>query len=380
MEYVRLKDIGQIITGNTPPTSKPEYYGDYMPFIKATDIPIGVKCTLVTEQSYSKLAAEKYKKSLVPKGSTCVVTIGSIGKKMTYAHTDLFVNQAINAIVPKDSYDNEYIFYNVRCSVLPQLKKLDSGTTSGRENISKTSFSSIRIPVIKDKNVQRRIGIILSTYDSLIENNTKRIRLLEKMAENLYKEWFVRFRFPGYEKVEMENGLPKGWKYVNFGKLSPIVTGKKDANFASPNGKYKFFTCSKADLMADSYSFDCFAIILAGNGDLNVKLYKGQFEAYQRTYVLTPYDISHIYISYYTIQSELDRLLVGAAGAVIKFLTKRMIEKIKIVVPDQSLLRKFNIMLDANFKIRQNLIAQNTLLARQRDLLLPRLMSGKLEV
>lgn len=380
MEYVRLKDIGQIITGNTPPTSKPEYYGDYMPFIKATDIPIGVKCTLVTEQSYSKLAAEKYKKSLVPKGSTCVVTIGSIGKKMTYAHTDLFVNQAINAIVPKDSYDNEYIFYNVRCSVLPQLKKLDSGTTSGRENISKTSFSSIRIPVIKDKNVQRRIGVILSTYDSLIENNTKRIRLLEKMAENLYKEWFVRFRFPGYEKVEMENGLPKGWKYVNFGKLSPIVTGKKDANFASPNGKYKFFTCSKADLMADSYSFDCFAIILAGNGDLNVKLYKGQFEAYQRTYVLTPYDISHIYISYYTIQSELDRLLVGAAGAVIKFLTKGMIEKIKIVVPDQSLLRKFNIMLDANFKIRQNLIAQNTLLARQRDLLLPRLMSGKLEV
>lgn len=380
MEYVRLKDIGQIITGNTPPTSKPEYYGDYMPFIKATDIPIGVKCILVTEQSYSKLAAEKYKKSLVPKGSTCVVTIGSIGKKMTYAHTDLFVNQAINAIVPKDSYDNEYIFYNVRCSVLPQLKKLDSGTTSGRENISKTSFSSIRIPVIKDKNVQRRIGVILSTYDSLIENNTKRIRLLEKMAENLYKEWFVRFRFPGYEKVEMENGLPKGWKYVNFGKLSPIVTGKKDANFASPNGKYKFFTCSKADLMADSYSFDCFAIILAGNGDLNVKLYKGQFEAYQRTYVLTPYDISHIYISYYTIQSELDRLLVGAAGAVIKFLTKGMIEKIKIVVPDQSLLRKFNIMLDANFKIRQNLIAQNTLLARQRDLLLPRLMSGKLEV
>ena len=380
MEYVRLKDIGQIITGNTPPTSKPEYYGDYMPFIKATDIPIGVKCTLVTEQSYSKLAAEKYKKSLVPKGSTCVVTIGSIGKKMTYAHTDLFVNQAINAIVPKDSYDNEYIFYNVRCSVLPQLKKLDSGTTSGRENISKTSFSSIRIPVIRDKNVQRRIGVILSTYDSLIENNTKRIRLLEKMAENLYKEWFVRFRFPGHEKVKMVNGLPKGWKYVNFGKLSPIVTGKKDANFASPNGKYKFFTCSKADLMADSYSFDCFAIILAGNGDLNVKLYKGQFEAYQRTYVLTPYDISHIYISYYTIQSELDRLLVGAAGAVIKFLTKGMIEKIKIVVPDQSLLRKFNIMLDANFKIRQNLIAQNTLLARQRDLLLPRLMSGKLEV
>lgn len=273
----------------------------------------------------------------------------------------------------------EYAAYFFRSSYFrAQCQSLASLITRASLNDGMIRRFKIRFP--KEKKCQEKIGKILLTYDSLIENNTKRIRILEKMAENLYKEWFVRFRFPGHEKVEMENGLPKGWKYVNFGKLSPIVTGKKDANFALPNGKYKFFTCSKADLMADSYSFDCFAIILAGNGDLNVKLYKGQFEAYQRTYVLTPYDISHIYISYYTIQSELDRLLVGAAGAVIKFLTKGMIEKIKIVVPDQSLLRKFNIMLDANFKIRQNLIAQNTLLARQRDLLLPRLMSGKLEV
>ena len=273
----------------------------------------------------------------------------------------------------------EYAAYFFRSSYFrAQCQSLASLITRASLNDGMIRRFKIRFP--KEKKCQEKIGKILLTYDSLIENNTKRIRLLEKMAENLYKEWFVRFRFPGHENVKMVNGLPKGWKYVNFGKLSPIVTGKKDVNFASPNGKYKFFTCSKADLMADSYSFDCFAIILAGNGDLNVKLYKGQFEAYQRTYVLTPYDISHIYISYYTIQSELDRLLVGAAGAVIKFLTKGMIEKIKIVVPDQSLLRKFNIMLDANFKIRQNLIAQNTLLARQRDLLLPRLMSGKLEV
>ena len=200
------------------------------------------------------------------------------------------------------------------------------------------------------------------------------------MAENLYKEWFVRFRFPGHENVEMENGLPKGWKYVNFSNLSPILTGKKDANYASQNGKYKFFTCSKNDLVADNYSFDCFAIILAGNGDLNVKLYDGQFEAYQRTYVLSPYDVEHIYVSYYTIQSELDRLLVGAAGAVIKFLTKGMIEKIKVLLPTNDVLVRFNSIQEHNYRLRQNLKRQNSLLARQRDLLLPRLMSGKLEV
>lgn len=167
----------------------------------------------------------------------------------------------------------EYAAYFFRSSYFrAQCQSLASLITRASLNDGMIRRFKIRFP--KEKKCQEKIGKILLTYDSLIENNTKRIRILEKMAENLYKEWFVRFRFPGHEKVEMENGLPKGWKYVNFGKLSPIVTGKKDANFASPNGKYKFFTCSKADLMADSYSFDCFAIILAGNGDLNVKLLK----------------------------------------------------------------------------------------------------------
>lgn len=382
MEYVRLKDIGQIITGNTPPTSKPEYYGDYMPFIKATDIPIGVKCTLVTEQSYSKLAAEKYKKSLVPKGSTCVVTIGSIGKKMTYAHTDLFVNQAINAIVPKDSYDNEYIFYNVRCSVLPQLKKLDSGTTSGRENISKTSFSSIRIPVIKDKNVQRRIGVILSTYDSLIENNTKRIRLLEKMAENLYKEWFVRFRFPEYEKVEMENGLPKGWKVkryedelnVKYGKGLPTNRLTEDGFpvFGS-NGQIGFYT---------SYMYDTPQILIscrgASSGVVNISLPKSFVTNNSLVCELTDKTESVFeYLKYYFLNTNLVQYQTGSAQPQI---TINNVVKLKMLVPSHEVQCAFSKKIRVIDKEVANLQNQNSLLARQQDLLLPRLMSGKLEI
>lgn len=382
MEYVRLKDIGQIITGNTPPTSKPEYYGDYMPFIKATDIPIGVKCTLVTEQSYSKLAAEKYKKSLVPKGSTCVVTIGSIGKKMTYAHTDLFVNQAINAIVPKDSYDNEYIFYNVRCSVLPQLKKLDSGTTSGRENISKTSFSSIRIPVIRDKNVQRRIGVILSTYDSLIENNTKRIRLLEKMAENLYKEWFVRFRFPGHEKVEMENGLPKGWNVkryedelnVKYGKGLPTnrLTENGFPVFGS-NGQIGFYT---------SYMYDTPQILIscrgASSGVVNISLPKSFVTNNSLVCELTDKTESVFeYLKYYFLNTNLVQYQTGSAQPQI---TINNVVKLKMLVPSHEVQCAFSKKIRVIDKEVANLQNQNSLLARQRDLLLPRLMSGKLEI
>lgn len=382
MEYVRLKDIGQIITGNTPPTSKPEYYGDYMPFIKATDIPIGVKCTLVTEQSYSKLAAEKYKKSLVPKGSTCVVTIGSIGKKMTYAHTDLFVNQAINAIVPKDSYDNEYIFYNVRCSVLPQLKKLDSDTTSGRENISKTSFSSIRIPVIKDKNVQRRIGVILSTYDTLIENNTKRIRILEKMAENLYKEWFVRFRFPGHEKIEMENGLPKGWKVkryeeelnVKYGKGLPTNRLTEDGFpvFGS-NGQIGFYT---------SYMYDTPQILIscrgASSGVVNISLPKSFVTNNSLVCELTDKTESVFeYLKYYFLNTNLVQYQTGSAQPQI---TINNVVKLKMLVPSHEVQCAFSKRIRVIDKEVANLQNQNSLLARQRDLLLPRLMSGKLEI
>lgn len=295
-----------------------------------------------------------------------------------------YVNATFNGFTKRlrpltDEIEPKYAAYYFRSPYFrSQCISLASLITRASLNDGMIRRLKIRYPL--NRKVQEKIGEILYTYDTLIENNTKRIRLLEKMAENLYKEWFVRFRFPGHENVEMENGLPKGWKYVNFSNLSPILTGKKDANYASQNGKYKFFTCSKNDLVADNYSFDCFAIILAGNGDLNVKLYDGQFEAYQRTYVLSPYDVEHIYVSYYTIQSELDRLLVGAAGGVIKFLTKGMIEKIKVLLPTNDVLVRFNSIQEHNYRLRQNLKRQISLLARQRDLLLPRLMSGKLEV
>lgn len=381
MEYVRLKDIGRIITGNTPPTSKPEYYGDYMPFIKATDISLGAKCTLVTEQMYSELAAEKYKESLVPKGSTCVVTIGSIGKKMTYAHTNLFVNQAINAIIPKNSYDKEYVYYTIRYSVLPQLKKLDSGTTTGRENVSKSSFSGIRIPVIKDKSVQHRIASILSTYDTLIENNTKRIRLLEKMAENLYKEWFVRFRFPGYEKAEMENGLPKGWKVEKLGSLANISTGKCNREDAEEEGTFQLFDRSQEIKRSSKWIKDCEAIIVPGEGTSFVpRYYVGKFNLHQRCYCIEPLIPKIGKFLFYTIMFYRKYFLSVATGATVPPLRHNNFTYMKITLPAKEFYTQFDEVVSDLFAEKDNLQHQNTLLARQRDLLLPRLMSGKLEV
>lgn len=219
---VRVGDLGKVITGNTPPRSNPELYGNYIPFIKATDISENEKYTYTPEEYYSEEGFRKYKTSLIPKHSTCVVTIGSIGKKMTMACQDCFINQAMNAIIPNDDYDYEYVYYLLKNNI-HKLKNLDSGTASGRENVSKSAFMGMELSVIKDKVTQKRIGSILSAYDDLIENNQKQIKLLEEAAQRLYKEWFVDLRFPGHEDVKIVDGVPEGWKKVRLDEVTSVL-------------------------------------------------------------------------------------------------------------------------------------------------------------
>lgn len=241
-EKVCIGNLGTIVTGNTPPRNRPELYGNHTPFIKATDISESEKYTYNPEEYYSEEGYNKYIKSLIPKGSTCVVMIGSIGKKMTMAHCDLFINQAMNAIIPNADYDNEYVYYAVK-NILGNIKILDSGTASGRENVSKSAFSKMEIWVEKDLSTQQRIGTILSRYDSLIENYQKQIKLLEESAQRLYKEWFIDLRFPGHENTKIVDGVPEGWEKKKIIDLVTLLNGYafKSASFEE-SGKYKIVT------------------------------------------------------------------------------------------------------------------------------------------
>ena len=241
-KIVTIGELGIIITGNTPPRSNPKLYGNYTPFIKATDISETEKYTYHPEEYYSEEGYNKYIKSLIPKGSICVVTIGSIGKKMTMAHCDLFINQAMNAIIPNENFDNEYVYYAVK-NILPNIKMLDSGTASGRENVSKSAFSKMQILIEDNIITQRRIAEILSRYDSLIENYQKQIKLLEESAQRLYKEWFVDLRFPGHENTKIVDGVPEGWEKKRINEFASILSGYafKSSTFEE-NGYYNIVT------------------------------------------------------------------------------------------------------------------------------------------
>ena len=376
---INIGDLGTIITGKTPPTTNKNYYGDYAVFIKPTDISEHSKYTYETEEMYSKLAAEKYESSLIPKGAICVPCIGTIGTKMTMTPCDCYTNQSINSIICNENYDNEYVYYLIK-NFLPGLKAYNLGTASGREYVSKSNFEKIELVAEQDKEIQKKIGVILSRYDSLIENYQKQIKLLGEAAQRLYKEWFIDLHFPGHENTNIIDGVPEGWEKKKVGDITPIITGKKDANFGTPDGEYPFFTCSQEPIKAPSFSFDCAAVLLAGNGDFNVKLYRGRFEAYQRTYVLSPYIDSHLYLLFYTISANMTKLAAGSSGSTIKFLTKGMIDGINLNVPNDEILRSFNKKVEPIQSSRESLQSQLRLLTEARDRLLPKLMSGEITI
>ena len=223
---INIGDLGTIITGKTPPTTNKNYYGDYAVFIKPTDISEHSKYTYETEEMYSKLAAEKYESSLIPKGAICVPCIGTVGTKMTMAPCDCYTNQSINSIICNENYDNEYVYYLIK-NFLPGLKAYNLGTASGREYVSKSNFEKIELVAEQDKEIQKKIGVILSRYDSLIENYQKQIKLLEEAAQRLYKEWFVDLHFPGHENTNIIDGIPEGWEKKKVGDLIAKVPRSK---------------------------------------------------------------------------------------------------------------------------------------------------------
>lgn len=291
---------------------------------------------------------------------------------------DMKIQKALHRVRVNEEMDYRYVYYwFLLAGKQDALKQYYTGATIMHMPGQKLKEVIIDKPPL---GIQRRIGNYLEVFDNLIENNQKQIKLFEEAAQRLYKEWFMDLRFPGYEDVEIIDGVPERWRKANLPEITPIVTGKKDANFGTEDGKYLFFTCAQEPIKASSYSFDCDAVILAGNGDFNVKLYRGQFEAYQRTYVFSPYNSENLYLLYYAVKENMRQLFQGASGSTIKFLTKRMLEEILVFVPDEGVLEVFNHNCELFQKKIETLKVQISLAQEARDRLLSKLMSGEIEV
>lgn len=196
---------------------------------------------------------------------------------------------------------------------------------------------------------------------------------LEQQAMALFKAWFVDYS-------QFKNQLPADWREYKLGEFLPVITGKKNANVSSNHGEYPFFSCSQDVAWTNEYSYEGDAILVAGNGDFNVKFYSGKFEAYQRTYVLIPYNPRFTAWLFYAVKHNLDLITVAARGSVIKFITKGNLEDFTFHAP----IDLGNCDIIDHFTAINNQIAMNRIenakLSELRDSLLPRLMSGELDV
>lgn len=251
------------------------------------------------------------------------------------------------------------------------------GNGTNISNLNQGILNKLKVPK-PSKLVQKKIVNFLSKYDELIENNERRIKLLEESAELIYKEWFINFKFGGNEKIGESKSY--AWEERVLGEFFPIITGKKNANVSCKNGKYKFFTCSQETLLTNEYSFDSKAILLAGNGEFSIKYYEGKFEAYQRTYVLVPYNEQYFYYLYEFLKYNLRMITNGSKGSVIKYLTKDMIQAFKILEPKPEVINSYNQLVTPIYRQIETLNRQNEKLKEVRDILIQKLIAGEIEV
>ena len=398
-QTITIGDLGTIITGKTPPTTNKNYYGDYAVFIKPTDISEQCKFTYETEEMYSRLAAEKYESSLIPKGAICVPCIGTIGTKMTMAPCACYTNQSINSIICNENYDNEYVYYLIK-NFLPGLKSYNLGTASGREYVSKSNFEKIELVAEQDKTIQKKIGEFLSRYDSLIENYQKQIKLLEEAAQRLYKEWFVDLHFPGHKNTKIVDGVPEGWEKKRVGEIGKVITGKTPSTAKKEyyGGKIPFITIPDmhtgiyptssqflSDLGANSQSgkfipANSLMVSCIGTAGL-VCITKEECQTNQQINSLVLNDNSLLYYMYNTFLSLKEHLNnIGSNGATMTNVNKSKFESIEILIPNNSISNLYNKAVEPSFRSIKTFSSQIRLLTEARDRLLPKLMSDEIVV
>lgn len=261
--------------------------------------------------------------------------------------------------------------------------------STGQGEFDKQRLYNIEIPEFKKPKF---IYEFLTNLENKITLNNQINTQLEQMAKTLYDYWFVQFDFPNQDgkpykssggkmvyNETLKRETPEGWGVGKLGDIINLYTGKEDANFATENGKYPFFTCGEATLSCDDYVFDTEAILLAGNGSFAIKRYSGKFNAYQRTYVLEAKNKIFYPIIYFCLSDNIQRFINGSRGSIIKFITKGDIENIQIALPNDEKIFSFEII-RTFFEKQKNLEKQTQQLTQLRDFLLPMLMNGQVGV
>ena len=327
---------------------------------------------------------------------------GSTTGRMNWADQSYSLGRGVCSIRGESPLDTKFIRYSIEWK-LPELLNFAGGSTFS--NLTKDSIRDFPIPY---PEARYKIAAILSTYDDLIENNTRRIKILEEMAGTIYREWFVEFRFPGHENVKMvesELGLiPQGWKVRGLGDVCKVVPGYafKSKDWKDTGVGVVKIKNIKSDNTIDIDNKDCIAPDILSpkldkyqltNGDFLIAMTgatagkvgrlrtKTTMMLNQRVAKLDPIKVYRDYIwcriSLEETQAVFYRLADGAAQP---NMSGSQIEEHRIVGPPPSVCKHFSSIVGDMLLLSDNLMLRNVNLRKTRDLLLPKLISGELDV
>ncbi|NLS80000.1 MAG: restriction endonuclease subunit S [Chloroflexi bacterium] len=298
---------------------------------------------------------------------------GSTTGRMNWADRVYSLGRGVCAIRGETQLDTRFIRYCLDFSLEALLKLATGGTFP---NLTKDTISEFEIPF---PDVRRKIAAILSAYDDLIEVNQRRIRILQEMAQSLYREWFVRFRFPGHESarwVESEVGrVPEGWEVRKLGQVIELAYGKALTAENRRAGPAPVYGSSGVVGYHDEAMVQGPGIIVGRKGNVGSVHWSdtGFWPIDTVFYVQTNLPLPYVYYNFQT-QNFLNN------DAAVPGLNRNQAYLLPIVVPADPLLSRFGSMTMDVFAAIRNLRSRNANLRATRDLLLPRLISGEVEV
>jgi len=374
MHKEKLKDIAEITMGTSPSGDTYNEGGNGLPLLNGpTEFgQMSPNCTLFTTDS----------KRECKNGDLIFCVRGSTTGRMNWADQLYSLGRGVCSIRGNSKLETKYVKYTLGYSLRSLLKLAGGGTFP---NLTKTTIHNFEIPY---PGSRFKIASILSAFDNLISTNSRRIEILEEMARRIYHEWFVHFKYPGHENDELVDSgtelgdIPEGWSTVKLGEVLDINKGKNITKKTTNPGNVPVV----AGGLTPAYTHDTpntkHPVITASASGANagyVNLYEVDVWASDCSYI----DLnatSNIYYYYSLMVNNQDKIFHMQHGSAQPHVYPKDLKRLIVVEPINSLREEFEKVINPIFSQRKTLNKQNKKLKETRDLLLPKLISGKIDV
>ncbi len=386
----KLNELGLVERGRSRhrPRDDASLYGGPYPFFQTGDVKAAEFYLYRYSQTYNEKGLAQSK--LWDPGTLCITIAANIAETAILSVRGCFPDSVVGFVANPERADVRFIKYYIDAVKL-RMRSVSMGTTQDNLSLDKLLAFDFVVPGVEE---QRKIADILSAYDELIENNTRRIAILEEMARALYREWFVKFRFPGHEGVRLVESpvgpIPEGWEVRALADVANITMGQSPSSeYYNRNGVGLPFHQGVSDF-GDWFPVDrvyCTVqnrVAEAGDILFSVRAPVGRMNLANKRIVIGR-GLSAIRSKYgnqeFLFQQLKERFheedLIGG-GSIFKAVTRDDMHRIPIIVPTDNLDTVYQVHAAPMFKQIACLTSAIDILRRTRDLLLPKLVSGEI--